>query len=272
MTNQQELVAKFLSSVALPNNPEVVVCLVKTLNLDSVTVNEVGDIIAKDHGITSTVLRIANSPRFGLPTKVATVADAIRILGLDAVRSIAVGVGVRNAFPTTRGLDKSEFLASSDFAAELAYRIAGAIHKDKSIAWLVGFLGRVGEVLIAIHDPASVEVIEKVPRSPGHRWKREVSLFGLSEGELIGELARRWNFPDAVVTALERSADPLNEKWTFHDHAAIGHIAGLLADVYSLRITGVEQVEHWLPIDVLAELGLEPSKLLAIYEGALSAA
>lgn len=116
---------------------------------------------------------------------------------------------------------------------------------------------RLGELLIGQADPATLQEIEKLPQLPGVRWEREKRLVGHTEGQITGELARRWNFPIEIVTALQASAEPLAEK-PFQRLAAIVHLAGILADAQASG-TAVADV---LPPDVLQALMLDPNWVL----------
>jgi hypothetical protein len=53
---------------------------------DSVNINYLAKLIAKDHGLSAHLLEVANSSYFGLRKHVETVKDAVLILGLDATR------------------------------------------------------------------------------------------------------------------------------------------------------------------------------------------
>ncbi len=55
-------------------------------------------IIEKDQALASTVLRVANSAFYGFLSKVTSLGHALVILGVDEVRSIALGFSVHNFF------------------------------------------------------------------------------------------------------------------------------------------------------------------------------
>lgn len=243
----------FFATVKLPTISEVGQGLIKTLNDEDATVGAVRDLIAKDPALSAKLLRLANSAQFGLARSVSSLDDAVNLVGMSKVRTLALAACLGDAFPKLPGLNPADFWRGSMACAGQAQWLAGAVGADGSQAWLTGMMLRLGELLIGQADPATLQEIEKLPQLPGVRWEREKRLIGHTEGQITGELARRWNFPKDIVLALQASADPLAEK-PFHRLAAIVHLAGILADAQASGTT----VADALPPDVLHALMLDP--------------
>lgn len=242
----------FFESVKLPSIPALAHSLIETLNDPNASLEAVSDLITRDPAISAKLLRLANSAQFGLPRGVATVEDAIAMVGMNKVRTLALGACLSGSFPAMPGVDAQGFWKSSMACAGYAEWLARKVGVDAQIAWLTGMMLRLGELLIAQAEPQSVLEIEKLPRLPGARWQREKRLAGFTEGELTAELARRWNFPMQIVQALQRSADPQVTQ-AYSRLGAIVHLAGLLADTPNAT---EEQVAD-LPTEVLGTLLLE---------------
>ncbi|RFO95182.1 histidine kinase [Rhodoferax lacus] len=241
----------FFESVKLPSIPDLAHSLIQTLNDEDASLDEVGDLITRDPAISAKLLRLANSAQFGLPRGVGTIEDAIAMVGMNKVRTLALGACLSGSFPVVAGLDTHSFWKTSMACAGYSEWLARKVGVDAQTAWLTGMMLRLGELLIAQAQPQALLEIEQLPAPPGTRWQREKKLIGYTEGELTAELARRWNFPMQMVQALQRSADPLVEQ-AYSRLGAIIHLAGLLADTPN---AGPEQVPD-LPSDVLANLGL----------------
>nr|WP_315495178.1 HDOD domain-containing protein [uncultured Rhodoferax sp.] len=231
---------------------EVAHALIQTLNDDDASVPQVRDLIAKDPALSAKLLRLANSAQFGLPRGVGTLDDAITMVGMSKVRTLALGACLSESFPNLPDLDRKEFWRSSMACAGYAQWLATRLGIDGQLAWLTGMMLRLGELLIAQADPATLREIEKLPHLPGVRWQREQRLIGFTEGQITAELARRWNFPMQMVQALQRSADPITEQ-AFSRLGAVVHLAGLLAETEN---AGPDSVDG-LPADVIAALTLD---------------
>ena len=246
----------FFATVKLPSISEVAHELINTLNNDGADVKEVCNIIAKDPALTAKLLRLANSAQFGLPRGVSSLDDAIQMVGMAKVRSLALGACMNDKFPILPGLNPQAFWKNSMACAGYAQWLADALRIDGQQAWLTGMMLRLGELLIGQTEPKVLAEIEKLPHAPGARWEREKRLIGFSEGQITAELARRWNFPMQIVQALERSYDPLVEQ-AFSRLGAVVHLAGILADMVN---TGPNDIDT-LPHDVVSALELNVQKM-----------
>ena len=242
----------FFESVRLPSIPELAHSLIQTLKDEDAGVVEIGALIARDPAIAAKLLQLANSAQFGLPRGGGSIEDAIAMVGMNKVRTLALGACLSGSFTAVAGLDTHAFWKTSMACAGYAEWLAEKVGVDVQMARLTGMMLRLGEVLIAQAEPRTLLEIEKLPLAPGMRWQRERQLIGFTEGQITSELARRWNFPMQMVQALQRSADPLVDQ-AYSRLGAIVHLAGLLADSPN---AGPEQVQD-LPSDVLAALPIE---------------
>lgn len=242
----------FFETVKLPSISDVSRALIKTLHDENASMLEVSNLIGSDPALSAQLLRLANSAQFGLPRGVGTVDEAIAMVGMNRVRTLALGACMSGAFPVVAGLNKATFWKTSMACAAYAQWLADKLEINGQVAWLTGMMLRLGVLLIVQAEPKTLQEIEKLPCIPGVRWQREKKLIGFTEGQITGELARRWNFPMQMVQALQRSADPLNEQ-AFSRLGAVLHLAGLLAETTH---AGPDSVAS-LPADVIDALKLD---------------
>ena len=247
-------IASYLQSVKLPVMPEVAQALIRTLNEDDADITKIRDVIAKDPALTATLLRMANSAIFGLSRSVTTLEAAVNVVGTSQIRARALSICMANVFSLPPGIDRMAFWRDSMTCAGYAKWLAVARGMDEHQAWLTGMMLRLGELIIGQKDQACIEKIELTPRRPGERWQRERSLCGFDEGQITAEIARRWDFPDAVVNALAASTQPL-EAANFSDLGAVIHLAGLLSEYPEVTAETLaelpESIVHKLELNLL---------------------
>jgi len=246
----------FFQDVKLPTVPEVGQSLIHTLNDDDVPFERVRGAISKDPALTAKLVRMANSARFALPRSVGSLDDAITMVGLNQVRTLALAACMSETFPVIPGMNPREYWTESMACAGYSQWLARTLGCDVQIAWLTGFMARLGELIIGQKDPGHIAEIERLPHHPGGRWERESQILGFTEGEVSSELARRWNFPPEIVRALATSCDPMATK-PFCRLGAIVHIATLLAEIGIEEHRSAEDTIDALPQDVLSALQLE---------------
>lgn len=251
----------FIQTVKLPVMPEAAHALIRTLNDEDADVVTVRDIIAKDPVLTTTLLRMANSALFGLSRSVTTLDNAVSVVGMAQIRARALGICMSQVFKLPDNINRLEFWRYSMVCAGYAKFLAQKTGQDEQQAWLTAMMLRLGELVLSMHSPELVGPIEQQPRAPGERWRRERDLVGFDEGQITGEVARRWDFPDTVVQALGHCADALA---AVHESklCAIVHLAGLWADQSQDHDSVRKAVADTSPA-VMAYLGLDPAALAA---------
>lgn len=236
--------------------PEVAQALIRTLNNPNADLATVRGVIAKDPGLTATLLRMANSALFGLSHSVGSLDKAISVIGMSHIRVRALSICMAQVFELPPELNRMAFWRDCMVCAGYARWLAGHARQDEAQAWLVGMMLRLGQLVIGQRSPHLLTLIERQPRAPGERWARERDSTGFDEGQITAELARRWDFPDSVAQALAQCAQPLAAP-SLVPLAGVLHLAALLSDQAA---NGTPAVDG-LPPKVLAALQLDINRL-----------
>ena len=245
-------VSEFTQTISLPTMPEVAHELIQSLKEEDVPVDPVRNAIAKDPALTVKLLRLANSARYGVSREISAIDDAMMVVGMSQVRTLALSSCLSDAFPVAAGLDSRDFWRESQACAGYAQWLANRVGSDPQQAWLTGFMVRLGELVIADKAPEALPEIECTPHFPGARWQRESAYFGFTEGQITAEMARRWNFPTAISEALEAAAEPL-EKRPFCRLGGVLHLAELMCHLEAEDNPELKEV----PQELLTALHLE---------------
>lgn len=182
---------------------------------ESVSFARLGDLIESDTVLAGNVLRVVNSPLYGLRATVNSVRHAVAILGLDKLRNIVLGLSVSRLWSKVRapaGWSMAQFNRHSVAAAILADLVAVECRVDYAEgAFTAGLLHDVGKLLIAITFPT--EFVE-IDRGCGGDWRREQAhefdLLGLHHAELSAAALARWNLPAPITAAVKDHHEPLD--------------------------------------------------------------
>ena len=96
----QEKIQSFLRELPkmrdeLPFSPEVLKQLfVQTSGGSLASLEDVGETLSKDQGLTTRILSLANSAYYGLQAEVQSVPRAAAVLGMGEIRNIVLALGV----------------------------------------------------------------------------------------------------------------------------------------------------------------------------------
>ncbi len=196
----------------LPPLPEVVCELTKLIDNPKSTAEDLAKVISKDQSLTARVLRLVNSSYYAFRSKISKVSHAISLMGFTAIKNIVLGLSLIDTFrkkESDDGLNHEMFWEHSLGAATAAKAIgekAGYISPEE--AFVAGLIHDIGKVIFDMAAPKEYEYVLKVAAEK-HRTIHSVEeeFIGYSHGELGCELARTWNLPEKLRTAIRNHHD-----------------------------------------------------------------
>lgn len=205
------IAALFDAPQALPTIPKVAQELIQSFSREDVPVAEIARQLSADPVLSAKTLRLANSAYFHVSRQVAGVDDAIRKLGFVMIRNLVVGCGVAGAFKSVPGLDLPQFWRHSLHTACAARWLAQAGGYNADLAFTVGLVHGVGQLVMHAAAPADMKRLDAEchPLASG-RAAVEQTRLGYHHGAVGAELATRWKFPTEVSDALRAVPDPLH--------------------------------------------------------------
>ena len=197
----------------LPSAKGVARHIVKLAQKDDVTADEIVRIIKADPALAARLMKAANKDLLLSGRRpVVSVPDAVRVLGLRAVRQLALGFSLLSNYPegTCRSFDYDRYWARSlgtavAFAA-LADRIKTAPPEE---AFVAGLLSRIGSVALATIYPEDYSaVLDEQGAKPGTSLVMlEREAFATDHNELGAALLSEWGMPRAIVDAAYHSGE-----------------------------------------------------------------
>jgi len=212
--------------------PDVAVRLNELIDQPDTSTKQLVDVVQLDAGIAATVLRLANSAWYGLPSRVDTISRAITLIGLKALRDLVLSTSVITTF---KGIS-SEFVDMMDFwdnsvtcgvvTRNLAQRCGV---KESERMFLAGLLHKVGRLVFYISRPVQYRqvLMDKDIGEPAV-VEAEHQVFGFSHAELGGALLRHWRVPEALDEVIAYQLNPFEAPY-YQKEASILHMAADMA-------------------------------------------
>lgn len=224
--------------VDLPALPNVIVQVLQATDKETVTTAEIEQLLSADAAITTKLLKVVNSAYYGLPRQVASVGQAIAILGIQQVRNLVLSVGVLNALssPSPKVFEiQKAFWEQSFGAATCAQSLAkkkGLSTKDQDAVFIGALLHDIGRLfLFTLFNQPYNQVLKETNENGEPLTVVEERVLGLDHATLGGLLADKWNFPSVLAELIRFHEVPT----TGDDTQAVSrqfavHIAGRLAN------------------------------------------
>jgi putative nucleotidyltransferase with HDIG domain len=246
----------------LPMRPGAAQRILQMLEDPDLSADDLARVIETDPALSARILRLANSPFFGLGGTVASASRAVIVLGLSVVRSLAVSTAAGLFDARARQLPAG-FWDHAVAVAAGSGTVAIHLGVPKSDAFSAGLLHDIGEVLIDRHAPDRAANVRRTAQGDTRRrLTLEQHAFGGDHGEIGASVLATWQLPGAFVDSLRwHHTDP-----TSHTNA-LAHCV-LLGELVA-ETSGVTPPEHQTGIDpgwVLDAVGIGAARLDALVE------
>jgi len=87
MTPLQTLIG---NDIQIPTLPSIAVMILEAVRDEDSSLESLAKVVSSDPALAARVLKVTNSSLYGLRNKVSTIKQAISILGLNALKNIAL--------------------------------------------------------------------------------------------------------------------------------------------------------------------------------------
>ena len=198
--------------------PEITLKIIELVEDPTSTAQDLHTVIANDPALCSRILKVVNSAFYGLPRQIGSINRAIVLLGLNAVKNIAIAASLTKLF---RGGD----LCPRFSARELWIHCMAAGAGSKVIcdqlklglpdeAFLAGLIHDIGimvemqamrEKLVKVFDEMKFDA-SGAPTTDMRAL--ETKLFGADHCAFGGALCEAWKFPKSFVHVAAHHHDP----------------------------------------------------------------
>ena len=193
----------------LPSVPKVMQELIASFNSNSVSGERIATLLSNDQAITAKVLRLANSAKYGGHRKVASVKEAVVVLGTDTLRTLVLSISLANSFKPLPGFDLTAYWRYSFKMASRSKYMAKLLKVDPETAYTCGLLHGIGEYLLHVVKPDVAVQIDKEVAMGNRRRETEMRYVGFDFTQSGAELARYWHFPEEIALAIEHQYTPV---------------------------------------------------------------
>lgn len=265
-----ELDKIILSAGDLPTIPIVATKVMKLLESDRATAEELSKVVSSDPAVAARVLKISNSSFYGRQGRIQNLSSAIVLLGYSTLKSIVVTASVRQIYQPFGLTEK--MLWEHSFGAGLAARTIakGIAGIDQEEAFLAGLFHDIGKVIMNSQDPAKFQMVMERCYNENIRFNEaEQSFFSFTHAEAGALVIKKWNFPETLTQSVQQHHafifSEMNDLAPLHLTSVVS-----LADLFCLRLgIGQRYPMEDLPLTdtkAAAFLGLSEEKLEALLE------
>ncbi len=230
--------------------------MIKSLNLDQIPIisktiidifkyerkNQIefsqtlSEIIAKDPGLSSKILKFANSPYYGFMGKISTVRHAINLLGVETVKNIVLRSSITDIFLKLKN-DKilkniyTYFLKRGLIAGVVSKILCETLGLGTPESFLLrGTLLKIGNIALIMNFEEKYDfVVEKL--YDNDLLDEERRRFGTDSVEVGKYLVEQWNFPYEFYQSIDNHIEIKNNDYI----SKVAYISNLFSELLLLK-------------------------------------
>ena len=252
-----------LNVEAFPGLPKTGVKIMALLNDSKSSADEIEKVFRYDPGLTANFLKLANSPFFGIPSKVSSVKQAIVLLGFNRLKQMVVATSTSNVLG--KALPGYDLKAGDLWRHSIAVSNAAvALAKYKKLPepsnlFTPGLLHDVGKLVLGKFVEKHFEAINKIVSNGTSLVVAENMVLGTDHAEIGAQILAQWSFPPDIVNAVRfhHNPDVMHNRDIQND---LLYLANLFCQLNGEKYENVTNSEFIYPA-LRERLGIEPDKL-----------
>jgi putative nucleotidyltransferase with HDIG domain len=250
----------------LPALPQVVLDLMAAFRREDVPMEQLATKLSRDQALTAKTLRLANSSFYGVAGRVASIRDALSILGLRTLSTVATTAAVMSSFERTActGFDFDAFWRHSIATALCAQSLAELLDIHPGSAFTAGLLHDIGRLALASHFPEELGLaISWRIQHDVLALEAEQQILGIDHAAVGGMIAAHWRFTPDIVEAIQLHHDvPPHRKPALVD---LAHLADNITHALDLSQEGDDMVPP-ISLDTWERLNLTPQQMEQVFK------
>ncbi|MFG0250070.1 MAG: HDOD domain-containing protein [Phycisphaeraceae bacterium JB051] len=251
--------------------PEVTLKIINLVEDPNSTAQDLNRVITNDPALGARILKVVNSAFYGLPGQIASINRAIVLLGLNAVKNIAIAASLAKLF---RGGQIAPHFDAHDLwnhsiavatATKMIGKEAGLGLADE--AFLAGLIHDIG-IMVEIQAMRAkfVEVILKKKENPELTLRSiETEILGADHQEFGAGLCKAWKFPNSFIYVTGYHHNPMDLEPDERKLACAVNLADIIVAKLGIGYTDtVDKIK--LNKEVLDDLNLTTKQVEKVME------
>lgn len=212
-----QLMDRLFSSPHLPSMPAVAMQIIDLVQEDEANVDTIAETVSLDPALSTKMLKTVNSSFYGLPKTIGSVHQAIIVLGLNSVKTLALGFSLVGKLTQSNGegFDQAAYWRRSLYCATAAKLLCEKLNivqaEEVFMASLLQDVGQLAFVQVLEEEYAAILNASEGDHRILSAIEREV--LGGDHTEVGGALAESWGLPPLLVESirLHERADEAEE-------------------------------------------------------------
>ncbi|MGY8829557.1 MAG: HDOD domain-containing protein [Pseudomonadales bacterium] len=201
-----EYIQQVLQGISVPPQPQIMVDLQMEQVMPSPDLRAIAKLIGQDPGLSGALLKLVNSPFFGLTNRIASIQQAVNLLGCNTVINLINAQSIRGELTDEAIVTLNRFWDTAQDVAMTCLTLAKRIgYHSPDEAYTLGLFHNCGIPLMIKRFPNYMNVLEEAYASAtGERRvvDTENRLLNTNHAVVGYFTAKSWNLPLHLCEAI----------------------------------------------------------------------
>jgi HD-like signal output (HDOD) protein len=208
-----EQIHQALQGISVPPQPQIMVDLQMEQVMPNPDLQAIARLISQDPGLSGALLKIVNSPFFGLANRIASIQQAVNLLGCDTVINLINAQSIKGELSDEAIVTLNRFWDSAQDVAMTCLTLAKRIgYQSPDEAYTLGLFHNCGIPLMVKRFPNFMPVLEEAYYNAGSEMRvvdSENCLLNTNHAVVGYFTAKSWNLPLHLCEAIASHHDAL---------------------------------------------------------------
>lgn len=248
----------------LASFPDIFFRIKEVLEDDSASADKIAKVVSTDMSLSAKLIKLVNSPLYGFPQTIDSIARAVALVGGKELSTLALGISAINYFKDIPPelVNMRTFWRHSIACGVFAKILAGTQTGLSAERFFIGgLLHDVGRLILFKKLPyASTEAMLFARENSIPLVEAERTILGFCHTDISGPLLEAWQFPEAISNMINFHHSPM--EFPNPLEPAIIHVADNLANAVEISEGGMYVIPG-IDEDAWETLGIEADPILA---------
>lgn len=227
-----DLLEKIQSCRSLPSAPAVVLQILDLVQDPDVNTPKLSKVIARDPALVAKILKVANSAWCGVRHEIATLDQAVNLLGMNGIMSLALSFSLVQKMRNIKGMtfDYQSYWRRSVIAASATLAVGSSLKESsRDELFLTGLLQDIGMLVIGGALPDYGKLVDSANREHERIVELERQELGTDHAQVGSWFLNEWGLPKILVEAVHASHNMETSTIFLAKSATIG---SMIADIW----------------------------------------
>lgn len=203
--NESQL-KRILQGISIPPQPQIMVDLHMEQAMPEPDMARISDIISQDVSLSAAVLKLVNSAAFNLPRKIASVQQAVTLLGTSSVTNIVNSLAVKSELSDDTIQSLHSFWDTATDVAAISSCLASQLNfKYQDECYALGLFHNAGIPLMLKRFSGYKEVLLQGYQDPSFQLTDFENLAFKTNHSVVGYyLAKSWGLPKSCCAVIAK--------------------------------------------------------------------